>query len=475
MADELDPADLARAIQRLVEWAEEHAPRQESPVAARVREHLGADPGDMPIVSEAISPFDRVNLQLALDAWTRQPGRQTEVIGLSVERGYRFGVAEVVQTETAWGGGSRPGPVEHKTVQVGDRTVVVVESALFLLRDGDRALVLNLRSNDHDMGDMERLELEAIAAVREDAERLLAELRDLVKELNVYRGKVIEIESMQSLRVRALPAIQRRGIVLPEGVLERVERHTVGFARHADALRAVGRHIKRGLLLHGPPGTGKTLTIMYLAGLMPDRTVVLMTGDSLYALSPAIELARELQPSMVVLEDVDLVALDRYEEEANSTLVELLNQMEGLQEDSDVIFVLTTNRPKVLEPALASRPGRIDQAIELPLPDADARRRLLELYAEGLEVDAGALGRLVHRTDGVSPAFIRELLRRGALLAAEDGDAAKVAERHLEAALDELQAVGGALTRRLLGFAAPGDEDELDAGDLEDDFDDEDD
>ncbi len=473
MADELDPAALAGALQSLARWAEANAPAPASPLAERLRAHLGADPAELPVVSEALSPFDRVNLQLALDAWAARPGRTSDVIGLSVERGYRYGLAELLRPE-GLGPLLRPGPVEHKSVEVGDRSVVVVESALFLLTDGERPLLLNLRSDD-DMGEFERLELEVIAPEREAAEGLLAELRELRAELNVYRGKVIEIESGQSLRVRALPPIERGGIVLPEGVLERIERHTVGFARHADALRAAGRHIKRGLLLHGPPGTGKTLTIMYLATLMPDRTVVLVTGHSLYVLGPAIRLARELQPATVVLEDIDLVALDRYEDESNSTLVELLNEMEGLQEDSDVIFVLTTNRPKVLEPALASRPGRIDQAIELPLPDADARRRLLELYADGLHVPAPALDGLVHRTDGVSPAFIRELLRRGALLAAEDGDATRVTAKHLDEALKELQEVGGALTRRLLGFAAPGDEEELlDAGDdldFDDDFD----
>lgn len=74
----------------------------------------------------------------------------------------------------------------------------------------------------------ESLELEAIAAERADAEALLAELRELVRELDVYRGKVIEVGSPTSLRVRELPSIERAGIVLPEGLLERVERHTAG-------------------------------------------------------------------------------------------------------------------------------------------------------------------------------------------------------------------------------------------------------
>ena len=82
-----------------------------------------------------------------------------------------------------------------------------------------------------------------------------------------------------------------------------------------------------------------------------------------------------------MLEDVDLIAEERTRQGSGCTtlLFELLNQMDGLADDADILFVLTTNRPDLLEPALAARPGRIDQAIEVPLPDADCRRRLFEL------------------------------------------------------------------------------------------------
>lgn len=98
----------------------------------------------------------------------------------------------------------------------------------------------------------ESLELEAIAAERADAEALLAELRELVRELDVYRGKVIEVGSPTSLRVRELPSIERAGIVLPEGLLERVERHTAG-AR--EELHAVGGALTGACSASRPPAT----------------------------------------------------------------------------------------------------------------------------------------------------------------------------------------------------------------------------
>src|SRR5438034_5660446 len=98
----------------------------------------------------------------------------------------------------------------------------------------------------------------------------------------------------------------------------------------------------------------------------------------------------------------------------SSDLNKLLNEMDGLREDADVFFLLTTNRPDQLEPALASRPGRIDQAIEFPLPDEEGRTKLVRLYSRGLEVPAAVLEVIVRRTNGASPAFVKELIRRSA-------------------------------------------------------------
>ena len=156
---------------------------------------------------------------------------------------------------------------------------------------------------------------------------------------------------------------------------------------------------------------------------------------------------------MVVLEDVDLIAAERTRGEIGCAplLFDLLNEMDGLGEDVDVVFVLTTNRPDLLEPALASRPGRIDQAIEVPLPDGASRLRLLELYSEGLELGMRSLEPYVARTEGASGAFIRELLRKAALFAADEGDSLIVEDQHLDEALHELLVEGGVLTKSLLG------------------------
>ena len=204
---------------------------------------------------------------------------------------------------------------------------------------------------------------------------------------------------------------------------------------------------------HGPPGTGKTLTAKYIAGQMADRTVLLMTGPAMRVIEPACTIARLLQPSMLIIEDVDLIAEERTHERVVSTslLFELLNQLDGMEEDADVVFLLTSNRPDLLEPALAARPGRVDLALEIPLPDELGRRRLLELYSRGLTVEIPDVDHFVARTRGVSAAFIRELVRKAALAAADQEGPLVIGERHLDDALQELLIEGGELTRSLLG------------------------
>jgi ATP-dependent 26S proteasome regulatory subunit len=218
----------------------------------------------------------------------------------------------------------------------------------------------------------------------------------VVQAARSYRGKILSLDADSDYRGRSrgitvhrLPPVSRDEVILPEKTLRLLDRNVLNFVGTRDQLRRLGQSTRKGILLYGPPGTGKTHTIRYLATHLPGHTTLIITAEQIGLLGAYMNLARLLQPAMVVIEDVDLIARDRDEmgpcEE--SMLNKLLNEMDGLKQDADILFVLTTNRPEDLEGALAGRPDRVDQAIEVPLPDETGRGKLVRLYGKGLPLE----------------------------------------------------------------------------------------
>jgi hypothetical protein len=349
-----------------------------------------------------------------------------------------------------------PGPPEYVNAPVGPgRTLPCLNWALLLVTSpGGPLCVFIRRGQEH--GPIPGLSVQTMSPSEEIASGFLADLRASMLEHDVFRGQVITLEASpfggRKVIFLERPTMDAGELVLPDGVLERIERHVVGPTRHREALLQTGQHLSRGLLLWGPPGTGKTHCVRYLTAQLTDATVIVLSGASLGMVGAFGALARRLAPSVVVLEDVDLVAQERTVQGHPQTLFELMNEMSGLGEDADVAFILTTNRPDTLEPALAARPGRIDLAIEIPLPDPAARRGLLDLYGRGLAIENETLDIAVARTAGATASLIKELLRKTKLGALEAGRT-DVSSVDFTAALDELLGETAALTRVLLGHS----------------------
>jgi cell division protease FtsH len=293
-------------------------------------------------------------------------------------------------------------------------------------------------------------------------DRAFRQLETSVNQAHSYRGKILSLEQSRhsytgqssGIRVHRLHTVEREQVILPQSTLSLLDRNVIGFMQRRQALRDRGLSTRKGLLFYGPPGTGKTHCIHYLTRALPGTTTLLITAEQVALLEEYMTLARLLQPSIVVLEDVDLIARNRDRMDspcAESLLNKLLNHMDGLTEAADILFILTTNRPEILEPALASRPGRIDQAIEFPLPDDDGRRRLVAMYAGGVEVSASTVEVIVSKTQGVSAAFIKELMRRAYQFHLEQNANGALGIESIDAALEEMLFSGGSLNRTLLG------------------------
>ncbi len=288
-------------------------------------------------------------------------------------------------------------------------------------------------------------------------------LENAVLKAESYRGKVLSLEQAQhsytgessGITVHKIRHVTRDQLVLPETTLKLLERNVIQFVQQRERLSSFKQSTKKGILFYGPPGTGKTHTIHYLANSLKDHTTLLISAEQVGLLGEYMTLARLLQPSIVVIEDVDLIARDRASMNGaceEVMLNKLLNEMDGLKQESDILFILTTNRPETLEAALASRPGRVDQAIEYPLPDDIGRQKLVCLYSAGVRIADEVVADIVRRTEGVSPAFIKELMRRSVQFHIERNGTGDISQADVGNALDEM--LSGKLNLKLLGAAA---------------------
>lgn len=466
-AADLD-VDLMRQIHR--ERSVPRLPQHRTLIPALLREHFRPIPIETLLLTERVfPPRMRADLQRAMESLFRGETRVRHFSAVKSQYG---------QEAMTFAGiiGSREGdppiavPAEYEEVDIGEESPVRCPKAgLWLLEEaGDRFAVL-LTTADH-YGRPLGMKFE-LAAVQSPAgiaatQRVFKQLEDAVLRSESYRGKVLSLDPgdgysgrTTGLHVHKLRGVSRDQVILPRKTVDLLDRNVLGFSERRKLLGRFGQSTKKGILLYGPPGTGKTHTIHYLIGALGGHTTFLITAGQMGLLADYMTLARLLQPSIVVIEDVDLIARDRQQMDnvcSESLLNLLLNEMDGLKPDTDVFFILTTNRPESLEAALASRPGRIDQAIEYPLPDAECRKKLVHLYSQGLSLSQELITHTVSRTQGVSASFIRELMRRAAQFHLErGGSSGELALSDVDSALDELLVTGGRLNRKLLGAENP--------------------
>jgi hypothetical protein len=468
--DELRPelADVGRLARRGLRAVVGAARAADRPRLSRIlAEHLGPGAGSLDVVEETWPGYDHVNVQAGLDAWLAAPDRVWELVGVASFQGVMFGLGDLLA-----GGrqedmhGLRPGNPASVNLACGPDGAVrpCIRCGVYLITEGATRTAVLLRGAAPVYAQTQ-VWVPVLTTDPAAGPRAAEQIRAAALEHNVFRGQVLSFgqevfgHGQTLLQFHRRPTMGADQLILAPETLAEIQRQVVEVARHKDRLLAAGQHLKRGLLLYGPPGVGKTHTVRYLTSSLVGTTVLQLTGNALHLIAEACSIARALQPAMLIIEDVDLIAEDRGMHPGQHPLLfQLLNEMDGLAEDADVVFVLTTNRADLLEPALAERPGRVDQAVELRLPDADARRALFELYRGGLDVDVSGLDDVLARTEGVTASFLKELLRRAALLAATHTPGTRelaVSAADLSGALDELLDTRNAMTRVLLGSGPP--------------------
>jgi proteasome regulatory subunit len=238
----------------------------------------------------------------------------------------------------------------------------------------------------------------------------------------------------QAMQVDASPEVTYDDIGGLEAQTREVREAVEQPLINADQFREVGVDPPSGVLLHGPPGTGKTMLAKAVAN-ETDATFIKMAGSELVQkfigegarlVRDLFELASEREPAVIFIDEIDAIAAKRTESktsgdaEVQRTMMQLLSEMDGFDDRGEIRIIAATNRFDMLDRAIL-RPGRFDRLIEVPKPDWDGRKRILEIHtAEMSLAEETDLGELAGKTDRFTGAELASLATEAGMFAIRD-------------------------------------------------------
>jgi cell division protease FtsH len=228
-------------------------------------------------------------------------------------------------------------------------------------------------------------------------------------------------------------------------------KEVISYIENKELYKEIGADMPKGILLEGPPGTGKTLLAKAIA-TETNSTFISMSGSEFVELfvgmgaSRVRELfdnARANKPSIIFIDEIDAVGRQRgaginmANDEREQTLNQLLYEMDGFNNNDDIVVMAATNRRDVLDQALL-RPGRFDRIIRIPVPDKSSREKILDYYIKDKKTDkpfdTDAIAEL---TEGFSGAQLKNLINEAAILSARNNETV-VQEKYIFDAFEKL-------------------------------------
>ena len=227
----------------------------------------------------------------------------------------------------------------------------------------------------------------------------------------------------------------------------------VDFLKNPEKYKRLGAKITRGVLLVGEPGNGKTLLARAVAGeancpffsISGSDFIEVFVGVGASRVRDLFAQARKAAPCIVFIDEIDAVGRSRGSglsgggnDEREQTLNQLLTEMDGFETAKEPVIVLAaTNRPDVLDKALL-RPGRFDRRVEVPYPDLVSREQILQVHAQGVQIDPEVdMKKIARGTPGFSGADLANLVNEAAIIASKENQE-KVTLKDFEEARDKV-------------------------------------
>ncbi|MFC7115560.1 proteasome-activating nucleotidase [Natronoarchaeum sp. GCM10025703] len=295
-------------------------------------------------------------------------------------------------------------------------------------------------------------------ALTEVTEEMLDDLEpDDRVAVNNSLSIVKKLDSETDVRARVMEVDESPDVTYEDigGIEEQINevRETVEMPlKKPDAFDDVGIEPPSGVLLYGPPGTGKTMLAKAVAN-QTDATFIKMAGSELVhkfigegakLVRDLFEVARENQPAVLFIDEIDAIASKRTESktsgdaEVQRTMMQLLSEMDGFEDRGDVRIIAATNRFDMLDRAIL-RPGRFDRLIEVPKPDTEGREIIFQIHTRDMnvadDVDFGQLAEMAHEASG---ADVKAICTEAGMFAIRE-DRTDIRMTDFESAWDKIQ------------------------------------
>ena len=266
---------------------------------------------------------------------------------------------------------------------------------------------------------------------------------------------VLEVlPDVKDLRAKAMELVDRprEDFTMVGGLEEEIQKLTEAVIlplTNPEKFERLGINPPSGVLLYGPPGTGKTLLAKAVAreskasfiGLVGSELVHKYIGEGAKLVRDVFALAKEKEHAIIFIDEIDAIGTIRTDDtsggdrEVQRTLIQLLAEIDGFKERKNIKILAATNRIDVMDPALL-RPGRFDRIVEIPLPNAGAREKILSIHSSPMTLSKDVdLSRIVQETDGCTGADLKSICIEAGMLALRE-DARNVKQKHFEKAVE---------------------------------------
>jgi len=302
-----------------------------------------------------------------------------------------------------------PEPV-YIDVNTGDKSENLVMDGQLFIEKGNSRFIITVDVNPRFRCSVQ---VEGPADRKEGISAFVADILAIAENENFYRGKKIEFAG----RIRFLDVQYKSwdSIVLDAEAKSEIEANTIGFLKRREHWSKYGIPLKRGILLAGKPGTGKTIICKALMAEADGITCVTTSGydlDNDNYITELYDLAEDLSPCLVFIEDIDLIGQNRMEfgYQRGSALISFLSILDGVEEQKEIVTVATTNCLETLDKALSERPSRFDRVIRLSRPSIEQRIGLVRRLCEKIPLDDETQEYIAGKTENCTPAQLQEII-----------------------------------------------------------------